>query len=116
MAGVLVTNERRLAGHTSPVSSVAFTPDGRRLFSASHDRTLRVWDVSTGRPERTLQRGRRMSDVAVAPDGSLAGGTATTGQLLLWSAASGELLSGEVVDANDEGATTAIAFSPDGAW
>ena len=34
-----------LKGHTDWVSSVAFSPDGKRLVSGSHDKTLKVWDA-----------------------------------------------------------------------
>jgi WD40 repeat protein len=35
-----------LAGHTSKVMSVAFSPDGKTLASGSQDGTLRLWQVN----------------------------------------------------------------------
>jgi WD40 repeat protein len=35
----------RLQGHNNVVSSVAFSPDGRRIVSGSYDNTLRLWEV-----------------------------------------------------------------------
>jgi WD40 repeat protein len=35
---------RRLDGHSNTITALAATPDGRRLFSASYDHTVRVWD------------------------------------------------------------------------
>jgi len=37
-----------LTGHQSLVLSCAWSPDGRRIVSASRDGTLRIWDASTG--------------------------------------------------------------------
>jgi WD40 repeat protein len=39
----------QLLGHTGFVWSLAFNPDGSLLASGSKDRTVRLWDVSTGR-------------------------------------------------------------------
>jgi WD40 repeat protein/serine/threonine protein kinase len=38
---------RTLRGHTGIVSSLAFSPDGNRLYSGSRDKTVKVWDLST---------------------------------------------------------------------
>ena len=35
-----------LKGHTGPVYSVSFSPDGKRIASGSFDQTLKVWDLS----------------------------------------------------------------------
>jgi WD40 repeat protein len=59
-----------LAGHGDEVTSVAFTPDGKRLVSGSFDKTASLWDLETGKEIRRF-RGHKgeVFGVAVSPDG-----------------------------------------------
>ena len=42
-------------GHMSQIVDIAFTPDGKQLVSASNDKTIRVWDIATGKTVRMIR-------------------------------------------------------------
>jgi WD40 repeat protein len=80
-----------LTGHTNNVVSVTFSPNGRRLASASHVRTVKVWDVASGRADLTLKEDTNVvAGVAFSPDGrTLASGRGDT-TVRQWDAATGK--------------------------
>jgi WD40 repeat protein len=99
-----------LAGHERLVTSVDFSPDGRRLVSASRDRDAILWDVASGKTLRVL-RGHfgPVSDARFSTDGRwiVTAGPRSVG---LWRAQTGELV--RLLD-GPLGPYTAVSFSPD---
>lgn len=64
-----------ITGHNNKVHAVQFSWDGRAVVSGSTDRTIRIWDCSSGREVRTL----RCSSTCNALDLSLDGVTVVSG-------------------------------------
>src|SRR5271156_1780720 len=59
-----------LKGHTDLVISVAYSPDSKTLASGSQDKTIKLWDVATGKELATLKGNMEsVKSVAYSPDG-----------------------------------------------
>ncbi len=91
---------------------VAFSADGKRLATASLDKTAKVWDVETGQELLTLAgHDDRVMGVAFSPDGKLLATASWDNTAKVWDAATGkeiETLRGH------SGYVFSVAFSPDG--
>ena len=79
-----------LQGHSDPIRSVAFSPDGKILASGSTDTTIKCWDVTTGRQIRTLQgHSNFVVSVAFSPDGKILASGSYDKTIKLWNVSTG---------------------------
>ena len=59
-----------VTGHSGGVTSVSWSPDGKRLASGSWDKTVRIWEVATGKELSQLNVGGSVSSIDFAPCGN----------------------------------------------
>jgi WD40 repeat protein len=72
-------------GHTDFVLSVAFSPDGATLASASCDGTVWLWDVAMGQKSRVIcEHAGSVNSVAWSPDGGVLATASHDGTVRLW--------------------------------
>ncbi len=111
---------RTFTGHTGKITCLAASKDGKWFVSGSADRTVRVWDVSSGKTLWTFQghagatvEGREVgvTAVAISPDGKWVASGGVDGGIKLWPLTK-EDEHRSFAEATDS--VWAVATSPDG--
>jgi serine/threonine protein kinase/WD40 repeat protein/tetratricopeptide (TPR) repeat protein len=103
----------RFVGHSAGfVERVRPLPDGKTLLTASQDKTVRLWDITTGRLTRRIVHSDFVRDAAVLPDGRRAVTACGDGYVHLWDLQTGKEIRRLVK--HTPGPVLSLVVSPDG--
>lgn len=82
---------KTLKGHNSFVNHLAISPDGQSLFSASADKTIKIWHLATGQEIRTLEgHNSSVNYLAISPDGQTLFSAGADNIIHVWDIATGQ--------------------------
>lgn len=99
-------------GHTRAVMSVVFSPNGKTLASASEDKSIRLWNLATGKTIATLRgHTNTVCSVVFSPDGKILASASCDGIVRLWDVASGKNTTTMQLPGT---MFCSVAFGPDG--
>ena len=99
-------------GHADFIDSVCYSPDGKYIASSSEDKTIKIWEVETGRELRTLSgHSDEVYSVCYSPDGKYTA-SSSWDSIKLWEVATGECI--KTLSGN--GGAYSLCYSPDGRY
>ena len=79
-------------GHTAGINMVQYSPTGKYVYSASDDKSIKMWDVQTGIDVNTMNAHEApVNSIHLSRDGSLLVSADQSGVVILWDAIRGEV-------------------------
>jgi WD40 repeat protein len=109
------TIRRVWRGHESTIIALTFSPDGSTLASGSHDFTVRVWDMESGRNRIVGRHEAAISNIAWSPDGKRLASSSYDKTARVWAVEKEKQAATQplfTVHHDDE--ALCVAWSPDG--
>src|SRR5262245_55582706 len=102
-----------LPGHSSPIYSLTYSPDGRLLASCDTE-CVRLWDVASGQESPTIGKIEGVKCMRFSPDSKCVALGATGNPVGILDITSGRLLNQNDNPPRYAGTLDGLAFSPDG--
>ncbi len=101
------------AAHAGGVSSLAFSPDGKRIATAGADGAVKIWEVESAKLQTTIEAHKGgVHAVAFAPDGESIVSAGADKVFKIWKISNPEKPA--FTSPEHRGPVLAVAFSPDG--
>ena len=102
------------SGHEQDIYSLDFARNGKHIASGSGDRTVRVWDIESGREVLSLNIEDGVTTVAISPGGEYVAAGSLDKSVRVWDVRNGVLI--ERLDGNDghKDSVYSVAFAPNG--
>nr|WP_317891623.1 WD40 repeat domain-containing protein [Tolypothrix sp. PCC 7601] len=100
------------SGHQDSVTSIAFSSDGQKLASGSEDKTIKLWDMTTGKLLQTFNgHSGLIKTIALSNDGEKLASGNDDKTIKLWDVSTGKLLQ---TFSGHSDVVNSVAFSSDG--
>ena len=100
-------------GHASRITQIAWSPDGKYLASASFDKTVQLWDATSGKHVKTYKgHGARVNGLVWSPDSKLIATASDDQTVRIWNVVQEKA---DFIFDKHNGPVDTVTWSPDGA-